>query len=164
MTQAAPRKRSSQWIAVFGTLAVVAYGLLAIVQIAVLNPLAAAPGVGLNQIHADMATAGETLGVGWLFMVVGPVIAIVILLRVWGSPDPQPSRTASAYLILLTLGTPAYFFASFGPGMGLADTYFISGADHSQWAMPLFAASGLALTLLATQLIWNLVRNRPFVQ
>lgn len=162
MIQAASRKRSSQGIAVIGTLAIMAYGLLAIVQIAVLNPLAAAPGVGLNQIQDDMAIAGETLGVWWLFMVIGPVIAIAIMLRVWRRPDPLPSRTVRAYLLLLSLGAPAYFFASFGPGMALADTYLISGGDHSPWAMPLYVISGLALTVLATQLITNRVRSSPF--
>lgn len=162
MIDAARRTRSSRTIAVFGTLSVVAYGLLAAVQIAVLNPLAAVPGVGLDQIQADRATVGETMGGSWLLMAVGPAIAMAILLRVWRRPDPQPSRTASIYLMLLALGTAAYFFASFGPGMALADTYSISGDDHSPWAIPLYVASGLALTLLAAQLAWNLVRNRHF--
>lgn len=160
MIRAAPRRRSSETIAVLGTLAVVSYGLLAIVQIAVLNPPAAVPGAGLNQIQGDMKAVGETMGGSWLLMAVGPVIAIAILLRVWRRPDPWPSRTASTYLMLLALGTPAYLFASFGPGMALADTYPISGGDHSPWAIPLYVASGLALMLLAAQLVWNSVRNR----
>ncbi len=53
------------------TLAVTAYGLLAAVEIAVFNPLPAAPGVGLDQIRADMAAGGETLGAWWLLCLGG---------------------------------------------------------------------------------------------
>ena len=50
--------------------------------------------------------------------------------------DPDPSRTATPYLMVLTLGSPAYFFARFGPGMALADAYLINGGDHSPKTTP----------------------------
>lgn len=34
--------------------------------------------------------------------------------------------------------------ASFGPGMALADTFLISGGNHSLWYLPLYAVSALA--------------------
>ena len=62
---------------------------------------------------------------------------------------------ASRYLILLALGTPAYFIANFGPGMALADTYGIGGADASPWAVPLHVTSMLAVIALAGLAAWN---------
>jgi hypothetical protein len=59
---------------------------------------------------------------------------------------------------MIVLGTPAYFFASFGPGMSLADTYPISGGDHSPWARPLYAASALALLALVGVVVGGLRR------
>lgn len=141
--------RNSRTAAVLGTLALFAYAALAAVQIAVLNPLAAAPGIGLGQIHTDLADAGETLGMWWLLMAAGPLIGILLLLRVWRDPASQSRRVYSVYLALLVLGAPAYFVASFGPGMALADAYLISGADHSPWALPLYVTSVVAGVSLA---------------
>ncbi len=74
-----------------------------------------------------------------------------------GRPRPAARlvrSVAAAYLVLLVLGTPAYWVASFGPGMALADTYAISGADSSPWPAPLYVTSGLALVALAGLLAW----------
>lgn len=149
MVDVAVRNRRVRMIALLGTLAVLSYGLLAALQIAVLNPLAAVPGKGLGQIYADAASAGQPMGAGWLFMAVGPVIAVAIMLWAWRQLELQPSRIALTYVVLVALGAPAYFFASFGPGMALADTYMISGGDYSPWAMPLYVVSGLAVIVLA---------------
>lgn len=61
MTRNSSNHRTAVVIAFVGTLLVVAYAGLAVVQIFVLNALAAAPGKTLGQIHADMAAAGESL-------------------------------------------------------------------------------------------------------
>ena len=148
-------RRTAVMVAVLGTVSVVAYGLLAAVQIMVLNPLAAVPDVGLGQIRADMDAAGETLGAWWVLMAVGPALVIALLVRVGKRPELQPRMVASRYLILLALGTPAYFIASFGPGMALADRYGIGGGDASPWAVPLHVTSMLAVIALAGLAAWN---------
>lgn len=55
---------------------------------------------------------------------------------------------ASWCLVLLALGTPAHF-VELRPGMALADTYGIGGADASPWAVPLHVTSVLAVIALA---------------
>ena len=151
--------RTAVRVALVGSASVVVYGLLGVVQIAVLNPLAAVPGAALGQIRADMDAARETLGAWWVLMAVGPAIAIALLVGTWRRPERQPGTVASWYLVLLALGTPAYFVASFGPGMALADTYGIGGADSSPWALPLHVTSGLAVIALAGQAAWNRSRS-----
>src|SRR5690606_23105834 len=110
-------------------------------QIFALNPEAAVPGVPLEQIRADMAAAGESMhpGLGIGIMAVGPLIALLLLVLAVRRTDATPIAIAVAYLVLLGFGPLAYFAAAFGPGMSLADTYGISGADYSPWALPLYA-------------------------
>lgn len=82
-----------------------------------------------------------------------------LLGQAWQRPELQPRMVASWHLVLLALGTPAYFIASFGPGMALADTYGIGGADASPWAAPLHVTSGLAVIALAGLAACNRVRD-----
>lgn len=78
------RRLSARAVALIGTGAVVAYALLAAVQILVWNPQAAVPGVGLDQIYADVAATGESMAAGMViaFLAVGPLLAIALLGRV----------------------------------------------------------------------------------
>lgn len=68
-------------VAVVGTVLVVAYALLAGAQILVLNPLAAAPGRTLEEIHADLASANEVIFTPVVVGILapGPAIALGIL-------------------------------------------------------------------------------------
>ena len=134
-------------VAVVGSGAVVVYAFLAAVQILVLNPLAAVLGAGLDRIFAGVAAAGQSMSTGLVifFLAVGPLIAIAVLVAAWRRPGRQARLVAVCYLMLLGVGASAYFWASFGPGIALADTYFISGGDHSAWAVGLYATSGLAV-------------------
>ncbi len=125
------------------------YAAWALVQILVLNPLAAVPGAPLAQIYSDVEAAGQSMDV-WLvvtFMAVGP-LAMLALLVVAAARPMQWRIPAIAGLSVLTVGPLAYWWASVAPGMGLADTYFISGGDHSPWAWPLVVASAAALIAL----------------
>lgn len=141
-------------IAAFGTIATVVYAALGIVQILVLNPLAAVPGRTLAQIQSDLAADGG-LGFGWVVMLLGPAFAVWQLMRVRRQSDQDPSRVVGVYLALLALGTPAYSFASFGAGMALADGYGLCGCDHSPWAIPLFVVSFAAVV----GLLWLALRH-----
>ena len=137
-------------VALVGTSLVLAYATLAVVQILVLNPLAAAPGRTLSQVHRDLEAADQSLSP--VFAVGIPALGVVLALAlgVFGMRSRTSVFTlALGYLALLIAGTPAYFVASFGAGMSLADTYFIGGADHSPWSWPLHATSAAATVLLA---------------
>lgn len=142
-------------------LAVAAYSAWALVQILVLNPLAAVPGVSLQQIYADVEAAGQSMDV-WLvvtFLAVGPLatLAIAVLATIRSVSPWLPSMVG---LALLALGPVAYWWASFAPGMGLADTYLISGGDHSPWAWPLVIVSLLAFVALVALGVRGLLHSR----
>lgn len=151
------RRLSARAVALIGTGAVVAYALLAAVQILVWNPQAAVPGVGLDQIYADVAATGESMAAGMViaFLAVGPLLAIALLVGAWRRPEGRARVVGVPFLVLLALGAPAYFWANFGPGMALADTFFVSGGDHSAWSAPLYVTSGLAVLALVGHVVWN---------
>lgn len=146
MSAAETSRAKSVTVAVVGVIVVAAYATLAGMQILALNPLAASPGSTLREVHRDMAAANESLNVPFVLglLAVGVLLAIAaliaVVLRAIGTVT-----TALVLLVLLALGAPAYFIASFGPGMALADTYGISGADQSPWAIPLYWVSALAI-------------------
>ncbi|MBO9627155.1 MAG: hypothetical protein J7484_12370 [Microbacterium sp.] len=135
-------RRPAILVSVVGVVAVALYAAMAAVQILVLNPLAAVPGRTLLEIRAGMSDAGERIDVGMVLgiLAVGVVIALVVAGLMIAARTPAVA-TAMPFLVVLVLGAPAYFFASFGPGMGLADAYGISGADYSPWAWPLYGVS-----------------------
>lgn len=150
-------------VAVVGTFLVFGYAALALVQILYLNPLAAAPGRTIAEIHADLALANESLGApaGIAVMGIGPAFAIVILGLAVGRRVTNPWGTALIYLAVLTAGPAAYFVASFGAGMALADTYMISGADYSPWARALYVISLAAAVSLVATVIGGAKKRRP---
>lgn len=157
-----PRRGSTLAIAAAGTALVLGYAALALIQILYLNPLAAAPGRTLAEIHRDLAAANEDLGapVAFVIMGVGPILAFVILGLMLARRITNPWATALIYLAVLTVGPAAYFVASFGAGMSLADTYGISGADYSPWAGPLYFVSLAAAVSLVAAAIVGTKRGR----
>jgi hypothetical protein len=131
---------------VLGTLAVIAYAVFAEIQILVLNPLAAVPNESLEAIWARMSPPGAidrqlTTGI----LSVGVILAVVLLAGSLLSLRGRPRAVAAGFLGLLVLGAPAYVLASFSPGLNLADTFGVDGADYSPWANVLYAASAVAL-------------------
>lgn len=141
-----PVPRPTLWISVAGAIVVTAYAALAALQILVLNPLAAAPGdLSLDEMRAAMSSAGESLMPATVLGILGIGVclgigtaAVCILTRA------HPIVPTMTFLAVLMGGAPAYFVASFGPGMALADTFFIGGGDASPWAIPLYAVSVLS--------------------
>ena len=155
------RQTQTLWISIAGVLGVTAYATLAAVQILVLNPLAAAPGLTLDAIRAEMSGAGESLGDARVLFILGIGVALAVGVAVVSvitkAPPIVPGMTL---LALLTFGAFAYFAASFGAGMGLADTFGISGADYSPWALPLYAVSAVAAIAVIVVGISTAVRDR----
>lgn len=93
------------WISIVGVLAVTIYAALAAVQILVLNPLAAAPGRSLDEIHAEMSNAGESLMPGQAFFILGVGIALAVALAVVAvCTAAHPLIPAMGFLVLLMLG------------------------------------------------------------
>jgi hypothetical protein len=140
------RRRQTIVVSIVGVLAVALYAGFAALQILVLNPLAAAPGRSLDQIRTDLSNVGESLGAEVVVFVlgIGVVIAVVVaVVAIAGAA--RPTLTALLFLAVLSVGAFGYFAASFTAGMGLADTYGISGADYSPWARPLYLVSAASL-------------------
>ncbi|MDO5736462.1 MAG: hypothetical protein Q4P15_08305 [Propionibacteriaceae bacterium] len=137
-------------VSIIGTVLVSAYAAFSLLQILWLNPRAAVPGMTLQQISQDMSAEGESMMTPLVVSVMsaGPIVAIVVLVVVAMRAPWKTPTVVMFYLSVLVLGPFAYFVASFGPGMALADTYWISGEDHSPWARILFAVSGVALLTL----------------
>lgn len=154
-------RRLNAGIAVAGVAAVTAYASGAALQILVLDPRAAAPTRTLAEIHADMAAAGESPGTVAVLVSLGLGVALSILLAVLAArrPDATPRALASAFLGMVALGAPAYFVASFGPGMALADTHLISGGDHTPWGLALYAVSLVAVGGLAAIAVTSAARR-----
>ncbi len=141
------RRRRRTGLALAGLIALAV--VLSALQIWVANPLAAAPdGRSLGDVYADLGAAGELSGQGFgAVMHVAGLIAAGVL--VWFTVDRYEvgrPTLAVAGGMLLALAAPAYWLASFGMGVGLADTYGIGGGDHSRlsWAVYLLAILGLA--------------------
>lgn len=154
-------QRRTLWISIAGVLAVTAYAAWAALQILVLNPLAAVPGRTLDEIRAEMSVVGEDLLWEPVFFIlgIGVVLAVVVaVVSIRGRADPV--IPAMSFLALLMLGTLGYFVASFGPGMSLADTFGIGGADYSPWARPLYAVSALAGAAIAVGGVGTVLRRR----
>lgn len=146
----APRPRLTLGISIVGTVLVTLYAVWAYFHIMVLNPLAAVPGLPLEEIWRQVdASQGSTHRILVpAILVLGPLLALALLVVGQQWAPSRPGGIAAGYLWLLVLGAPAEFAASFSPGMNLADTYAISGADASPWGLPLLAISGLALLAL----------------
>jgi len=133
-------------LAVGGTLLTGAYAGLGALQILVLNPMAAAPGLTLDQIHATMEATGESVSPlpVVIFVGFGLLLAIGVWLNAAASSSASPQVVAVMVLLILAFGAPAYFAASFPTGMALADTFAISGGDHSRWSNVLYLTSSAA--------------------
>lgn len=154
-------RRATVWVSAVGVLTVFAYAAVAALQIMVLNPLAAAPGRTLDQIRTDMGGAGESLTPISVFGLLGIGVVLAVLVAVVAIGGRMPAAIAAmVFLGLVVLGPLGYFAASFGPGMGLADTYGIGGADYSPWARPLYVASLLALGTLIVLGVHEVRRGR----
>ncbi|MGX1792545.1 hypothetical protein ACWIDW_06335 [Microbacterium sp. NPDC055312] len=146
-----------------GVIAVIVYAALAALQILVLNPVAAVPGSSLAAIYAEMDAAGETMPVTMPLLILGFGVAAAIVVAVLSIRSRlEPAHSALLFLLLLVLGAPGYFVASFGPGMNLADTFMIGGGDYSRWSLVLFAVS-LAAAAAAVMLALRMRGPHPAV-
>lgn len=146
------------WAGLAGFAVVLLYSVAGVLQTLVWNPQAAVPGETLGQIHAEMAKAHESLSVPWVIAwgLIGFLLAVGILFQGLRRKIPA-GRAALLNLVLIMLAAPSHWFASIPASMGLADTFYISGGDHSPWGAVLYLVSAAALGVLMLLLIgkWN---------
>lgn len=141
-------------IVVLGVLVTAAYALVGALQILVWNPLAAVPGMGLQEIKAAMASANEPLVESpvYFWAVGGPVLALIAgAFSIVKFPD-LPWMVFRFFLLIIMLGMPTYLFVSFGPGMSIADAFATTGEDRTPWSRILYGLSLLALALFLVTL------------
>ncbi|MFB8188368.1 hypothetical protein ACFC14_03520 [Microbacterium sp. NPDC055988] len=149
------------WISIAGVLAVTAYAALAAVQILVWTPLAAAPGLSLDQIRGELSDAGESMSVGMTIAILGVGVVLSLVVAVVAvRARAHPVVPAMSLLSLLMLGGPGFFIASFGPGMALADTFMISAGVTLPGVRPFYAVSALAAAALVIGGVVTVLRAR----
>lgn len=145
------QQRRSVWIAIVGLVLVAAYAVAGTLQILVWNPLAAVPGATLEEIHAGLDQANESLAaptvIAWA--IIGFGLAAIVLLRALVRPESRVKDVLALDLLLLVLAAPSHWFAAFPAGMGIADAFATHGGDHAPWGMVLYAISAVALVALS---------------
>lgn len=164
MARTSNSARAVRVIAVCGCLAVALYATLAALQIFVVNPRAAVLGASIDDIYATMARAGESFDAVFplAILATGVALALLLLVLIKRNPGTPLWIAAASYLALLAFGAPALFIASFVPGMSLADTYGISGGDHSGWSSALYLLS--ACSFIACAILTLVAARRPIPQ
>lgn len=162
MRRATSRPRPGVITAIAGVTLVAAYATLGALQVLILNPLAAAPGLSLAQIHAELAAANESLSTVpvIIFVVLGLLLAGSVAVFAFTAPGASPTAVTMFFLVILAFGTPAYFVASFSAGMSLADTFAISGGDHSGWSTVLYVTSAISFAGALVLVVIYAVRSR----
>lgn len=154
------RQRRIVPIVAAGVLITAAYALIGTLQILVWNPMAAVPGMSLQEIKIAMSSANEQLVEAPVYMwaLVGPLLALVVgAFAIVKYPD-LPWTVTRFFLTIVMLGMPTYFFASFSPGMSIADAFATSGGDHAPWSNILYGMSLLSLVLL---LVTSTKKDQP---
>jgi hypothetical protein len=140
---------------------VLAYAAVAALQILVWNPLAAAPGLTLPEIRAELAVYGEAIHGVPVLVILGLGVALAVGLMGWMlSWRAGPGQVLAVGLLLIAGGAPAYVAASFNVGMSLADGLGISGGDHAPWGMVLMGFSLVALLLVVLLGVDAVLRDR----
>ncbi|WP_426978891.1 hypothetical protein ACQCSU_06340 [Pseudarthrobacter sp. O4] len=129
---------------------ITAYALTGTLQILVWNPLAAVPGATLDEIHAGLNEANESLAapvvIAWAIS--GVVLAGLVLIRALTQSGSRVKDVLVLDLLLLVLAAPSHWYAAFPAGMGIADAFATSGGDHTPWGMVLYGISAVALSAL----------------
>ncbi len=147
--------------AAVGVVLITGYAVAGTFQTLVWNPLAAVPGLTLEEIRAAMAKANEVLA-GPLVLAwagTGIVLAALVPTAAQRGPGLRVSTVVRMDLLLLVLAAPSHWFASFPAGMGIADTFATTGGDHSRWGNLLYLVSAVAMVALGVVVL--LGRLRP---
>lgn len=139
-------------LAGLGVIAIIAYGVFGAMLMS--NwAVAAASEVPLATAIADMQAAHQPYSTtpGIIFAILGTLLALGWGALVLFRKSPLPVRAGvSLWAVIIMLGTPAYFFASFSNMMSVGDTYYDWNSEAAfALEAPLYLASGIAALLLA---------------
>ena len=138
-------------VALVGLVLVAGYAVVGTLHTLVWNPLAAVPGATMEEIHAGLDQANESLGapVVIVWAAVGVLLAAGLVVVGAGKRSDLPAKTVLVIdLLLLVFAAPSHWCAAFPAGMGIADAFATHGGDHAPWGIALYAASALALAAL----------------
>lgn len=126
-----------------------AYGALLMNSWAVV----AASGFPLDETIVQMAAMDQDYDSrgGWVFAAIGTTLAISWLVSVFAARRKLPVWAAiGSWSLIVALGAPAYFFASFANMNSVGDTFADwNSAAAAALAAPLYIASIVALALVA---------------
>ena len=147
---------------VAGPVVVTCYAAAMVLLITVWDPIAAMPSMSYREIVNTLSAAGvDVIAEYWVLSMwgaLGAVIAVVLSvlcaklhLSAWGVIRWQ--------LAVLAAGAPAYFIASFPLGMGVADTFGVSGAPHTPWTGLLYLVSAAAFVTLVAGAVAQMFRE-----
>ncbi|GAB3305015.1 hypothetical protein GCM10027427_33680 [Pseudoclavibacter terrae] len=143
-----------------GFLLVTGYAVFGMLQVLVLDPLAAVPDMTLEEIYLHAARSNETIHVWVVAMLLGPGLLLglgsLVLSCRRGATWVQSAAVAAG---LLFLGGFPFFWAWFGVGMNVADAFGTSGGDHTGWGAVMWATSGCAALVLLLLAVWVGVRS-----
>ncbi|MFT4279661.1 hypothetical protein [Microbacterium sp.] len=121
---------------------------VAIIHTTVWNPSARVPGLPLEQIYAEMIAQRQLMpdfgiGVGvWAALCIGAIVVFAVVAFLPRATGTVPLRRLIVLGCLLVGGIVfTQWFAAFGIGMALADTFATSGGDAA-WTGPLLGIVG----------------------
>ena len=149
-------------VAIGGVTVVALYATLMAVQALVLDPLAAMPGLTMDQIHADVRESGGRVGWNIAIVIITAAfgVGLAVIAGVFGQwKRLSPLVEASIFLGIVTLGAVANFYSGFALRMDVADAYGISGRDYTVWPGVLYVTSLVALVALIPVLV--IIRLHP---
>jgi hypothetical protein len=131
-------------VAVVGVGLVTVYAAILLLQSLVFDPLAAVPGQSLAQIHAHLLRDGADVRTDEVVVAVAAAVGagLAVGAAILGLRQRFPPVVmALMFLVLLAFGAPITFATGFGLGMDVADSYGVSGGDHTLWAPALYLTS-----------------------
>ena len=147
-----------------GPAVVVLYAAVMVVTITVWDPTAAVPALTYPEIVAGLGDAGVSVTAAVIGLIVWGAVGIGLALipSILGFAG-RLGRSAVFiwHLAVIAAGAPAYFLGSFSLGMDVADTFAVSGGDHTPLGGVLYAVSGVALLALAVVSIQRIKNRRP---
>ncbi|WBM79599.1 hypothetical protein KIV56_15000 [Cryobacterium breve] len=147
-----------------GPLVVLLYAAVMVLTITVWDPAAAVPSLTYPEIIAGLNGAGISVPAEVLALIVWAYLGVglALVLSILGfTGHAGRGAVAVGHLALIVAGAPAYFWGSFSLGMDVADTFGVSGGDHTRLGGVLYAISGVALLALVAVTFRMVTNRRP---
>lgn len=147
-----------------GPVVVALYAAVMVLTIVVWDPAAAVPALTYPEIVAGLGDAGVNVTAAAIGLIVWGTVGVLLALVLSAlgfTGHLGRGAVIRGQLAVIAAGAPAYFFGSFSLGMDVADTFAVSGGDHTPLGGVLYAVSGVALLALAAVSIRRVGNRRP---